>query len=208
MARYTGPVCRLCRRAGEKLFLKGERCYTPKCAVDRRRRPPGDNLPRRRRLSDYGIQLREKQKARRMYGVLERQFRKYFHEAAKRPGVTGETLMEFLERRFDNVVFRLGFAESRAQARQLVLHAHFTVNGRKINIPSYRVRPGDEIKWKESVRDRDFYKAAVEGLPRRPVPSWLELDLNAMAGRIIRTPEVGEMENIVDTRLIVEHYSR
>jgi len=165
-------------------------------------------MPRRRRLSDHGIQLREKQKARRMYGVLERQFRKYFHEALKRPGVTGETLMEFLERRLDNVVFRLGFADSRAQARQLVLHAHFTVNGRKVNIPSYRVRSGEEIKWKESVRDRDFYKVAVEGLPRRPVPSWLDLDVNAMAGRIIRAPEVGEMENIVDTRLIVEHYSR
>ena len=208
MARYTGPVCRLCRRAGEKLFLKGERCYTPKCAVERRHRPPGEHVPRRRRVSDRGIQLREKQKARQTYGVLERQFRRYFQEARRRPGVTGQYLLQLLERRLDNVVFRLGFAESRSQARQWVRHGHFQVNGRKVNIPSYSVRPSDVVSWKQAATKKEFYEAAVEGLPRRPVPGWLGLDPSAMNGQVLNLPEAGDINTTIDTRLIVEHYSR
>src|SRR5215213_335113 len=145
MARYTGPVCRICRRAGMKLFLKGERCFGPKCGVERRPTPPGTQTQRRRKVSEYGLQLREKQKARSIYGVLEAQFRKHFSEAERRPGMTGENLLRILETRLDNVVYRLGFADSRAQARQLVRHGHFMVNGRKTNIPSFRTRPGDVI---------------------------------------------------------------
>lgn len=208
MARYTGPVCRLCRRAGEKLFIKGERCYMPKCAVERRHRPPGEHIPRRRRVSDWGVQLREKQMARRIYGVMEGQFRRYFQEARRRPGVTGQYLLQLLERRLDNVVFRLGFAESRNQARQWVRHGHFQVNGRKVNIPSYSVHLGDVVSWKQAATNREFYAAAVEGLPRRPVPDWLSLDATAMKGQVLRLPEAGDIVTTVDMRLIVEHYSR
>ena len=209
MARYTGPVCRLCRRVGEKLFLKGERCFTPRCAVERRRSAPGDNTSRRRRrVSDHGIQLREKQKARYIYGILEKQFRRYMEQAFKKPGVTGQYLLELLERRMDNTVYRLGFADSRSQARQLVLHGHFTVNGRKTNIPSYIMQPNDVIAWKESHKERDFFKALTDEIPKRPVPQWLSLDITDMTGRVATLPTEEDLESAIDTRLIVEYYSR
>ena len=198
----------MCRRAGEKLFLKGERCYTPRCAVERRRTPPGDQSPRRRRLSDRAIQLREKQKARYMYGVMEKQFRGYMEQAFRKPGVTGQYLLELLERRLDNAVFRLGFAESRKQARQLVLHGHFTVNGHKTNVPSYAVRLGEVIAWKESRTQRGFFKALTADIPRRPVPQWLSLDTTAMSGTVSTLPSEEDLESAIDTRLIVEFYSR
>ena len=208
MARYTGPVCRLCRQTGDKLFLKGERCYTPKCAVDRRRRTPGNQQPRRRRASEWGIQLREKQKAKHSYGVLERQFRNYFGQARRMPGMTGANLMQLLERRLDNVVYRVGFADARQQARQWVLHGHFTVNGRKVNIPSYRVRPGDVIAWKPATAEKDFYKSAVRTVGQRSLPAWLELDQGNMTAQVARAPEAGDIDTVIETRLIVEHYSR
>ena len=208
MARYTGPVCRLCRRAGEKLFLKGERCYTPKCAFEKRRRTPGEHQPRRRRVSDWGIQLREKQKARQSYGVLERQFRRYFTDARRMPGLTGDNLVKLLERRLDNVAYRIGFADSRAQARQWVLHGHFTVNERKVNIPSYRVRPGEVIAWKGASKDRQFSQAAVRTVGQRPLPEWLEIDRATMTATVVRDPEAGDTDARIQTRLIVEFYSR
>ena len=208
MGRYTGPVCRLCRRVGEKLMLKGERCFSPRCAVERRRSPPGNPSQRRRRTSDHGVQLKEKQKARYIYGVMENQFRRYMEQAFKKPGVTGLSLLELLERRLDNAVFRLGFAESRRQARQLVLHGHIIVNARKTNVPSYLVRPGDVIGWKESRKQRDFFKALTEDIPRRPVPQWLALDIDTMSGRASSLPTEQDLESAVDTRLIVEYYSR
>ena len=208
MGRHTGPVCRLCRRAGEKLFLKGERCFTPRCAVERRRSPPGIQPTRRRRLSDWGIQLREKQKARYTYGMMESQFRRYMEQSFKKPGVTGQNLLDLLERRLDNVVFRLGFAESRRQARQLVLHGHFTVNGRKTNIPSYMVRPGEAIGWKEPDKQREFFKALTQNIPKRPVPQWLTLDINTMTGTVSSHPTEDDLQLGIDTRLIVEYYSR
>ena len=208
MGRYTGPVCRLCRRVGEKLFLKGERCFTPRCAIERRRTTPGDVSTRRRRVSDRGIQLKEKQKARYVYGIMETQFRRYMEQAFKKPGVTGQYLLELLERRLDNAVFRLGFAESRRQARQLVLHGHFTVNARKTNIPSYMTKPGDVIAWKESHKQRDFFKALTENIPKRPVPQWLALDTSSMTGSVASLPSETDLESAIDTRLIVEFYSR
>ena len=208
MARYTGPACRLCRRAGEKLFLKGERCYTPRCAIERRRRAPGDIPQRRRRISEWGVQLREKQKARQAYGMLERQFRGYFATALRMPGVTGTNLLQLLERRLDNVVYRLGFAAARQQARQWVLHGHFTVNGRKVSIPSYRVRPGEIVAWKETSKRKAPFVEASQQVGQRPVPEWLELDRGEMAGMVNRIPEAGDLDTLVDTRLIVEHYSR
>ena len=174
MARYTDPVCRQCRRIGEKLFLKGERCYTPRCAVERRKRPPGEQVPRRRRASDWAIQLKEKQKARFTYGVLERQFRNYFDAAREKTGVTGDMLLQTLERRLDNVVYRLSFVDSRSQGRQLVNHGHFAVNGRRLNIPSYLVNPNDSIEWvSKNGETPDFVGALTEGIPKRPVPQWL-----------------------------------
>ena len=208
MARYTGPACRLCRRAGEKLFLKGERCYTPKCAVERRHKTPGEQVPRRRRVSDWGLQLREKQKARQTYGVLERQFRIYFATARHQAGPTGTNLMQLLERRLDNVVYRLGFADGRQQARQWVLHGHFTVNGRKVNIPSYRVKPGEAVAWKEKSKAAEFAQNAVRSVGQRPIPEWLELDRSTLAATVTRLPEAHDLESLVDTRLIVEFYSR
>lgn len=209
MGRYAGPVCRLCRRVGEKLFLKGDRCFTPRCAVERRRTTPGDHISgRRRRVSDHGIQLREKQKARYIYGVMESQFRRYMDQAFKKPGVTGQYLLELLERRLDNAVFRLGFAESRRQARQLVLHGHFSINGRKTNTPSYLMRPGDVIDWKESHKEKDFFKELTKDIPKRPVPQWLGLDVTTMTGRVTSLPTEEDLESSIDTRLIVEFYSR
>ena len=208
MGRYTGPVCRLCRRVGDKLFLKAERCFTPSCAVEKRRTPPGDPPRRRRRISDWGIQLREKQKARYIYGLHETQFRRYMEEAQRRPGVTGTYLLQLLERRMDNVVYRLGFAESRRQARQLVIHGHFTMNGRPTNIPSFRVRPNDVISWKESRKARDFFKQLTDGIPKRPTPQWLSLDVDSMTGKVLSLPDEQDLEAAVETRLIVEYYSR
>ena len=193
---------------GEKLMLKGERCFSPRCAVERRRTPPGNPSLRRRRVSDHGIQLREKQKARYIYGIMEKQFRRYMEQAFKKPGVTGQYLLELLERRLDNVVFRLGFTESRSQARQLVLHGHFAVNGRKTTIPSHMLRPGDVVSWLESRKEKDFYKALTEDVPRRPVPQWITLDVDAMTGSIARLPGAEDLESAIDTRLIVEYYSR
>ncbi len=208
MARYTDAVCRLCRRAGVKLFLKGERCYTPRCAVDKRRKPPGSQTLRRRRTSDWGVQLREKQKARQIYGVLEKQFRNYFAEAQRRPGMTGLHLLQLLEERLDNVAYRLNFADSRSQARQLVRHGHIMVNGRKVDIPSYRVKVDDLVNWKESSRESGIYAQMSEDIPRRPLPNWLSLDTENMAGRVVSAPEPGEIDTGIDVRLVVEHYSR
>ena len=208
MARYTGPACRLCRRASEKLFLKGDRCYTPKCAVERRHKTPGNQVSRRRRVSDWGIQLREKQKARQHYGVLERQFRGYFRLARAQRGPTGIHLFQLLERRLDNVVYRLGLASARQQARQWVLHGHITIDGRVVNIPSYRLRPGQIIAWKEQSGTSEFAQVASQGAGQRPIPAWLELDKTSMRATVVRLPEEEDLESLVNTRLIVEHYSR
>ena len=208
MGRYTGPVCRLCRQAGEKLFLKGERCFTPRCAVERRRRPPGEVHFRRPRVSDWGLQLREKQKARYSYGVLESQFRRYFEQAQKSPGTTGETLIQLLERRLDNVVFRLDFAESRSQARQLVLHRHITVAGRKVTIPSYQVSPGEVIGWAETSQGQDFVKELAAAIPRKSVPGWLSLDKDTLSGQVVHSPKPSEVDSSINTRIIVEYYSK
>lgn len=208
MARYTGAVCRQCRRAGEKLFLKGERCFTPKCGVEKRRKTPGEQQPRRRRASDWAVQLREKQKARQSYGVLERQFRRYFGDALRMPGATGDNLLQLLERRLDNVVYRLGFGDSRAQARQRVLHGHFTVNGRKVNIPSYRVRPGEVVAWKAASKDRRFAQDALRTVGQRPIPLWIDLDRAQMTATVTRPPEAADIDSRIETRMVVEFYSR
>lgn len=209
MARYTDPVCRQCRRMGDKLFLKGERCYSPRCAIERHRRTPGDRMSRRRRPSDWAIQLREKQKARFTYGVLERQFRKYFEMARERTGITGDNLLQILETRLDNVVYRLSFADSRAQGRQLVNHGHFTINSKRMDIPSYLVNPGDVVAWKRSNGSTpEFVQVLTDGLPKRPVPSWLRLDAEKLTGEAVGTPEISEVESGIDSRLIVEFYSK
>ena len=208
MGRYTGPACRLCRRSGEKLFLKGDRCFTPRCSFEKRRNPPGNVSRRRRRPSDYGVHLLEKQKAKYIYGVMESQFRKYMDEAFNTPGVTGTNLLRSLERRLDNVVYQLGFADSRKQARQLVLHGHFRINGRKTDIPSYSVKAGDTISWREADKTTDFYADRTEGLPKRPVPAWLALDLSEMTGRVVSLPSDEDLQTTLDSRLIVEFYSR
>ena len=209
MARYIDPVCRQCRRIGEKLFLKGERCYTPRCAVERRKRPPGDQVPRRRRPSDWSIQLREKQKARFTYGVLEHQFRRYFEMARDRPGITGDNLLGLLESRLDNVVYRLSFVDSRRQGRQMVNHGHFTVNGNRMDIPSYLVKQGDVIAWKSANGSvPEFVSVLTEGLPKRPVPAWLELDTANLLGTAVSMPEPSEMDTGIDVRQIVEFYSK
>ena len=208
MARYTGPVCRQCRRAGDKLFLKGERCFTPKCGVEKRRKPPGAQPQRRRRAAEWGTQLREKQKMRQTYGVLERQFRNYFASARNMPGITGSNLLQLLERRLDNVTYRVGFGDSRAQARQRVLHGHFTVNGRKVNIPSYRVRTGDVVAWKPSSKEKPFAEDALRSVGQRILPAWLDVDKTAMQVTILHNPEVDEIDSRVETRMIVEFYSR
>ncbi len=191
------------------MFLKGERCYTPRCAVERRKRPPGDRIPRRRRPSDWAIQLREKQKARFTYGVLERQFRKYFDLARGQPGVTGDNLLQILERRLDNVVYRLSFAESRRQARQLVNHGHFVINGKRMTIPSYLVKQGDVVSWKNvNGSVPDFIAVLTEDLPKRPVPSWLNLDPAKLTGEVVSMPDLAGVETGIDVRLIVELYSK
>lgn len=209
MANYNGPVCRLCRREGTKLFLKGERCYSDKCSVAKRAFPPGQHGQRRRaKVSDYGLQLREKQKARRIYGVMERQFRRYFRAANRAKGVTGERLLQILELRLDNVVYRLGFADSRSQARQLVNHGHFSVNGKKVDIPSYLVKENDEIVVRESSRGVTYFKNLGEVLSERRVSEWLTLDAANFAGRVVRLPEREEIDIPVQEHHIVEMYSR
>ena len=208
MGRYTGPSCRLCRRAGEKLFLKGDRCVTPRCAFERRRTTPGDQSRRRRRPSDYGVHLLEKQKAKYIYGVFESQFRRYMADAFNSPGVSGLNLLRTLERRFDNVIFLLGFADSRKQARQMVNHGHFRINGTKTDIPAYQVRVGDEISWKESLKATDFFKERTDGIPKRPVPAWLDLNQSEMSGRVMSLPSDEDLKLTIDSRLIVEFYSR
>jgi small subunit ribosomal protein S4 len=210
MARYSGPTCRLCRREGVRLYLKGERCSSAKCAIEKRPYPPGGSAQRRfrRRISDYGIQLREKQKVRRIYGVLERQFRRYFAEAARRSGVTGEALLQLLEMRLDNVVWRLGLASSRAQARILVTHGHFAVNGRQVSIPSYQVRPGDLVAVGESSRNLPPITAAAASAGGRRLPSWLQVEGDAMTAKVISVPTRAEIDTQVQEELVVEYYSR
>ena len=211
MARYTGPVCKLCRREGEKLFLKGERCFTPKCAIERRAYPPGEHgrfSGRRGRESDYQRQLRAKQKAKRIYGVLERQFRRYFRDAQNRPGLTGLNLLQVLESRLDNVVFRAGFADSRSQARQLVNHGHFMVNGRGNDIASTILKPGDTVAVKETSTKRDYFKTLRQSEETRTPPAWVDSNLNNLSGRVMRLPERAEIDGNLNEQLIVEYYSR
>jgi small subunit ribosomal protein S4 len=208
MARYTASVCRLCRRSGEKLMLKGSRCLTSKCALDRRSRPPGKHLGRPRRLSDRGLQLREKQKARRTYGILEKQFRRFFTQAEKQAGITGENLLVLLERRLDNVVYRLGFADSRSQARQLVQHGHITLNGRKTDIPSCLVKEGDVISWRERSTKTEYYKQLVQSIESKSILSWLSLDRQNLIGRILSLPTPDDIEAKFEGKAIVEYYSR
>ena len=209
MARYTGESCRVCRREGEKLFLKGSRCYTDKCALARRAYAPGQHGQKRKKQSEYGTQLREKQKAKSFYGVLESQFRKYFEEAARSKGVTGTRLLQILESRLDNVVYRLGLATSRSQARQLVRHGHFEVNGVKVNIPSYLTKVGEVVKVKESSANSEIFKQIVEATENgRPVPTWLEADLGNKSGKIVGTPAREEIDLPVEEHLIVELYSK
>ncbi|MGE5597558.1 MAG: 30S ribosomal protein S4 [Hyphomicrobiales bacterium] len=209
MARYTGPVCRLCRRHGEKLFLKGERCFTPKCSFDRRPNPPGPRPARRRKVSDRGLQLREKQRARVAYGVLEKQFVRYYKEAIRRPGVSGENLVRLLELRLDNVVYRLGFADSRNQARQLVRHGIISVNGRKLDVPSAHVAEGDLVGFTPRGQRSEFYKIVQETIRSKNAPSWLQVDRAAMTGRVVAPPTVQQGEtHLFNENVIIEYYSR
>ena len=208
MARYTESVCRLCRRENLKLFLKGERCYTDKCAIERRNYPPGQHGQKRPKFSEYSIQLREKQKLKRLYGLLEKQFRRTFARASREKGITGETLLVLLERRLDNVVYRLGFASSRAEARLLVRHGHILVNGKRVNIPSYFVRVGDEVSVKEQSRQMARVLTAMEGAQRRGVPEWAELDRDACSGRIRLMPARNDVTMPINEKLVVELYSK
>jgi small subunit ribosomal protein S4 len=209
MARYIGPVCRLCRREDAKLFLKGDRCFSDKCGYDRRQYPPGQHgQGRKKRPSDYGQQLREKQKVKRIYGLLEKQFRGYYYKASRMRGVTGENLLMLLERRLDNVTLRFGFSSSHAEARQLVRHGHFTVNGKRINIPSYQVRPGDVIEVREKSRKIQKIVDALANVERVPRPAWLELDKDNMRGKISAAPTRSDVSSDIDEQLIVELYSK
>ena len=208
MARYTKSACRLCRRENLKLFLKGERCYTEKCAIDRRNYAPGQHGQSRKKFSDYGAQLREKQKVKRLYGLLESQFRNAFKEADRQKGITGEVLLFLLERRLDNAVYRLGFANSRDEARQLVRHNHFSVNQSKVNIPSYLVKPGDLIEVREKSKKVVRIQEALEGVARRGIPQWLELDKDQMRGSVKSMPTREEITIPIQEKLIVELYSK
>ena len=208
MARYTGAVCRLCRREGQKLFLKGDRCFTDKCAVDRRTYAPGQHGQNRAKASEYGSQLREKQKAKRYYGLLESQFRSYFDMAVKMKGKKGDNLLSLLERRLDNTVYRLGFAMSRAEARQLVLHGHFTVDGKKVNIPSLLVKPGMVIALREKSRNLDKFKATIEANSFRQPPKWLDYDANTFSAKVVALPERDDIDLPINEQLIVELYSK
>jgi small subunit ribosomal protein S4 len=209
MARYTGPACRICRSQGDKLMLKGDKCFTPKCPVEKRHTPPGQHsTSRRKKVSEYSLQLKEKQRARYIYGVLERQFRKHFAEAERLPGLSGENLLQILEMRLDNVAYRLGFADSRRQARQLVLHGHISVKGRVTDIPSYQVKVGDVISWKEGSTKLVLYQVVVKNIESKTIPSWLSLDRDTMSGRVLAKPSRSDIEATIDERLIVAFYSR
>jgi small subunit ribosomal protein S4 len=208
MARYTDAVCRICRREGLKLFLKGSRCYTKKCAFERRSTPPGMNTMRRRKVSEYGLQLREKQKVRKSYSVLERQFRNYFEKAEQHKGMTGENLLRLLEMRLDNVVFRMGFARSRAEARQLVSHGHFSVNGRPTNVPSCNTSLGDRIEVRESRRNREYFKTVAETIKSAQTPEWVSVDAAKLSGTVVSEPVREQMPLEFNEQLVVEYYSR
>ena len=208
MARYTGADCRQCRREGEKLFLKGDRCYTDKCGIEKRPYPPGQAGKKRPRDSEYRLQLREKQKAKRIYGVLEKQFRTYYQIATRQPGITGENLLRLLESRLDNAVYRLGFASSRDEARQMVRHGHFTVDGRRVDIPSFRVRPGAVIAVGEKAKDMTAIKAALISSSKIEVPGWLEVDVEKLQGRVLSLPAREQIEAPIREQLIVELYSK
>lgn len=207
MARYTGAVCRLCRRSGDKLMLKGDKCIT-KCTLDKRPKPPGPQLGRRRRISDRGLQLREKQKVRNSYGMLEKQFRRFFAEAERQPGITGENLLVLLERRLDNVIYRFGFADSRAQARQLVQHGHIMLNGHKTDIPSCLVKEGDTITWHEGSKKSEYYKQRLQSIGGQAVAGWLSLDKQTLIGQVLSLPTPDDVELKFDVSSVVEYYSR
>ena len=208
MARYTAPVCKLCRREGKKLFLKGERCYTDRCAFERRSYAPGQHGQSRKKVSEYGLQLRAKQQARRYYGINEVQFHKYFLMAEKRQGVTGENLLRICESRLDNVVYLLGWANSRAEARQLVIHGHYEVNSKKVDIPSYLLKAGDTVSIKSKSKDSEKFKAVLEANASRPVPQWLDLNKEAATAKIVTLPERDQIAAPVEEHLIVEFYSK
>ena len=208
MARYTGSVCKLCRREGEKLFLKGERCYSDKCSVSRRNYVPGQHGKGRKKISEYGLQLRMKQKARRYYGILEGQFHHYFEMAERKQGVTGENLLRILESRLDNVVYRLGWASSRAEARQLVVHGHFLVNGKKVDIPSYLLRAGEVVAVSAKSKESTKVQAVLEANSGRPVPAWLDLNREALEAKVVNLPAREEIDTPVEEQLIVEFYSK
>ena len=209
MARYTGPVCRLCRRHGEKLYLKGERCFTPKCSFERRPNPPGPRPTRRRKVSDRGLQLREKQRARVTYGILEKQFVRYYKEATRRPGVSGENLVRLLEGRLDNVVYRSGFADSRNQARQLVRHGIISVNGRKLDVPSAQVKVGDTIGFTGRGTRSEYIKVVQETIKGKQAPSWLSLDAANLTARVAAEPTVASGEShLFNENIVIEYYSR
>ncbi len=208
MARYTGPSCRMCRRENMELFLKGERCYTDKCAIKRRNYPPGQHGQGRAKVSDYGVQLREKQKVRRIYGVLEKQFRSFFESADRMKGVTGENLLNLLERRLDNTVYRLGFASSRTEARQVIRHGHFTLNGKKVNIPSIQVKVGDVVELRQKSRSIASINESLEGVVRRGIPQWLELEKDAYRGIVKSLPVREDITMPIQEQLIVELYSK
>ncbi|HYA12537.1 MAG TPA: 30S ribosomal protein S4 [Thermodesulfovibrionales bacterium] len=208
MARYTGALCRICRREGEKLFLKGDRCYTEKCAIDRRKYPPGQHGQMYRKLSDYGIQLREKQKVRKIYGLLERVFRRYFYEAERKKGITGEVLLQLLESRLDNIAYRMGFAPNRRRARQLVAHGHFLVNGKIVNLPSYEVKAGNFVEVKESSRDIPEIVDSLSKAEHRGILPWVEVDSANMRGKVLHIPSREEIQLTVQEQLIVELYSK
>ncbi len=207
MARYTDAVCRLCRRENQKLFLKGDRCYSAKCPVTKRGKTPGQHDKSRRKTSEYGLQLREKQKARRTYGILEKQFHGYFEKANNMKGATGENMLQLLERRLDNIVYRLGFGDSRAQARQIVTHGHITVNGKKVNIPSFIVKAGDVIAIAESSASIEKFKAMREGT-NKTIPAWLELDAQNLCGKVVELPKREDIDLSIEEHLIVELYSK
>lgn len=208
MARYKDAVCRLCRREGMKLYLKGDRCYSPKCAIDRRGYAPGQHGQMRRKLSEYGLQLREKQKARRIYGVLERQFKNYFDKAVRQKGVTGENLLRLLETRLDNVVFRMGFASSRPQARQIVRYGHVEVNGKRVTIPSYQVKEKDVVSIREKSRSLPFFKEISEAGAAKVVPGWLSVNFETLTGEIVSLPKREDIDVPIQEHLIVELYSK
>ena len=208
MARYTDSVCKLCRREGQKLFLKGQRCYTDKCAITRRAYAPGQHGQGRKKVSEYGLQLRAKQMTKRFYGVLETQFRNYYELATRKGGKTGDELLSILESRLDNIVYRLGWSSSRAEARQLIVHGHFTVNGKKVDIPSYLAKDGDVVSIRDTSRKSDKFKAVLEAGASHPVPKWLEVNRETLEGKVIALPSRDEIDLPVDETLIVELYSK